>query len=88
MRLSVRFTNIKMIMIEEGFCKNAWTFDIKRPEATRRHRSKGKSRELLEILIHFKWKGIKKSCLEYFLLALLRPGVVCSMLLLEQYHTR
>ena len=45
MRLSVRFTNIKMIMIEEGFCKNAWTSDIKRPEATRRHRSKGKSRE-------------------------------------------
>ena len=45
MRLSVRFTNINMIMIEEGFCKNAWTSDIKRPEATRRHRSKGKSRE-------------------------------------------
>ena len=43
MRLSVRFTNIKMIMIEEGFCKNAWTSDIKRPEATQRHRSKGKS---------------------------------------------
>ena len=43
--LSVRFTNIKMIMIEEGFCKNAWTSDIKRPEATRRHRSTGKSRE-------------------------------------------
>ena len=43
MRLSVRFTNIKMIMIEEGFCKNAWTSDIKRPEATQRHQSKGKS---------------------------------------------
>ena len=39
----VRFTNIKMIMIEEGFCKNAGTSDIKRPEATQRHRSKGKS---------------------------------------------
>ena len=45
MRLSVRFTNIKMIMIEEGFCKNAWTSDIKRPEATERHGSKGKSSE-------------------------------------------
>ena len=85
MRLSVRFTNTKMIMIEEGFCKNAWTSDIKRPEATRRHRSKGKSRE---ILIHFKWKGIEKSCLEYFLRARLRPRVVCSMLLREQYDTR
>ena len=31
--------------IEEGFCKNAWTSDINRPEATRRHRSKEKSRE-------------------------------------------
>ena len=90
MRLSVRFTNIKMIMIEEGFCKNAWTSDIKRPEATRRHRSKGKSREfeILEILIYFKWKGMKKSCLEYFLRAPLRSRVVCSMLLREQYHTR
>ena len=28
MRLSVRFTNIKMITIEKGFCKNAWTSDI------------------------------------------------------------
>ena len=45
MRLSVRFTNIKMIMIKEGFCKNAWTSDIKRPEATRRHQSERKSRE-------------------------------------------
>ena len=43
MRLSLLFTNIKMIMIKEGFCKNAWTSDIKRPEATQRHRSKGKS---------------------------------------------
>ena len=33
MRLSVGFTNIKMIMIEEGFCKNVWTSDIKRTEA-------------------------------------------------------
>ena len=33
MRLGVRFTNIKMIMIEEGFCKNVWTSDIKRTEA-------------------------------------------------------
>ena len=45
MRLGVRFTNIKMIMIEDNDRKNAWTSDIKRPEATERHGSKGKSRE-------------------------------------------
>ena len=32
-------------MIEEGFYKKDWTSDIKRPEATQRHRSKVKDRE-------------------------------------------
>ena len=89
MRHSVRFTNIEMLMIENAFCKHPWISD----NLSRDQKQLDDSDQIwrignLNTAIHCEWKGFKKSCLEKFLQAQLRPGEVCSILLRGQYHTR